>query len=414
MSHLSDSDLAKKLGEARLRLLGRQPFFAILLMHMRYGLDDACETAYTDGKGIYWCPEFLEKLDETETEFVLLHEILHVALEHCFRQGNRQDKRFNIACDIVVNDTILEETDIQLPNLSLAGQTIWSRAPNGRSGTEYSVEEVYDMLPPMPEEPLAMFSDDHSKWPGAGDSDDNFLESDRENGNSDNSGQWQNDKENETTFLKNCWLDRMIQAAVTVERHERGRGILPGMAKRLLDKLRKPKINWKALLYNFIRQEISDYSFTQPDRRFQDNPVLLPGWYETSDKIDIWIAVDTSGSIDDKQLSVAFSEIMGAVQSFGQSVWLSFFDAAITKPVRCSRETMPQIQPVGGGGTDFYPIFFYLEENKNSFTPDCIVIMTDGYAPFPPEKLARGIPVLWLLNNNDSKPPWGRIVLMDC
>ena len=41
--------------------------------------------------------------------------------------------------------------------------------------------------------------------------------------------------------------------------------------------------------------------------------------------------------------------------------------------------------------------------------PACIIILTDGFAPFPQEKLAGGIPVLWLLNNEDVTPPWGKI-----
>ena len=38
-----------------------------------------------------------------------------------------------------------------------------------------------------------------------------------------------------------------------------------------------------------------------------------------------------------------------------------------------------------------------------------IIILTDRYAPFPQEKLAGGIPVLWLLNNEEGNPPWGKI-----
>jgi hypothetical protein len=41
--------------------------------------------------------------------------------------------------------------------------------------------------------------------------------------------------------------------------------------------------------------------------------------------------------------------------------------------------------------------------------PASIIILTDGYAPFPQEKLAMGIPVLWLLNNEQVEPPWGKV-----
>ena len=41
--------------------------------------------------------------------------------------------------------------------------------------------------------------------------------------------------------------------------------------------------------------------------------------------------------------------------------------------------------------------------------PVSIIILTDGYAPFPKESKANGIPVLWLLNNNKVEPPWGKV-----
>ena len=41
--------------------------------------------------------------------------------------------------------------------------------------------------------------------------------------------------------------------------------------------------------------------------------------------------------------------------------------------------------------------------------PVSIVIMTDGYAPMPEEKMANGIPVLWIITNEDITPPWGKV-----
>ena len=63
----------------------------------------------------------------------------------------------------------------------------------------------------------------------------------------------------------------------------------------------------------------------------------------------------------------------------------------------------------GGGGTDFQIIFEYVQKHMQEKLPACIIILTDGFAPFPKEKLAGGIPVLWLLNNDEVDPPWGKI-----
>ena len=45
--------------------------------------------------------------------------------------------------------------------------------------------------------------------------------------------------------------------------------------------------------------------------------------------------------------------------------------------------------------------------------PASIIILTDGYAPFPNEKAALGIPVLWVINNNQVTPPWGKIARIE-
>lgn len=75
-----------------------------------------------------------------------------------------------------------------------------------------------------------------------------------------------------------------------------------------------------------------------------------------------------------------------------------------------SEEEFRIIKPAGGGGTDFLIIFEYVEQYMKDNPPACIIILTDGYAPFPDETSAMGIPILWLLNNERVNPPWGKIV----
>ena len=98
----------KRLLKSRMRLLCNNGFYGLLLMHMIYSIDENCPTAATDGTRIFFGPEFLEILTDDELDFVLMHEILHVILEHCTRGVDKEDVKFNIAADIVVNSTIIE------------------------------------------------------------------------------------------------------------------------------------------------------------------------------------------------------------------------------------------------------------------------------------------------------------------
>ena len=100
LSDEKKKEYMKRLLMSRLRILVNNGFYGLLLMHMIFSIDENCSTAATDGRRIYFGPVFLDDLSDSELDFIMMHEILHVALKHCFRQGNRNNERFNIACDI--------------------------------------------------------------------------------------------------------------------------------------------------------------------------------------------------------------------------------------------------------------------------------------------------------------------------
>ena len=103
---MQQSDLIKKLMFSRLRILNNFGFYGLLLMQMKYGLDDSCDTAYTDGKKICFSSKFLAGLSNDEVDFVMMHEVLHVALKHCERGLKYNQELFNIACNILELTTI--------------------------------------------------------------------------------------------------------------------------------------------------------------------------------------------------------------------------------------------------------------------------------------------------------------------
>ena len=116
--------------------------------------------------------------------------------------------------------------------------------------------------------------------------------------------------------------------------------------------------------------------------------------------------------MSDDGITAAYAEVKGAVDQFDGKLkgWLGFFDAAVVAPKPFSDEAdFKAIKPAGGGGTDFQVIFEYVQTHMQEKPPACMIILTDGLAPFPDERQAGGIPVLWLLNNDEVTPPFGRI-----
>ena len=418
----------KRLLLARMRILCNNGFYGLLLMHMIYSIDAGCPTAATDGTRIYFGPDFLENLSDRELDFVLMHEILHVVLKHCIRGADKDNDRFNIAADIVVNSNIIRSLGgmKSIAGFHRLGEPM-HMTPKKTEGYEHTAEEVYAMLSkeasdadkgapgapgntanlrdsvfrrPGPKESDVTgahsrwpgsegggFADDHSLWPGAEDS----------------------------SLLEDLWVKRFEDAceAITIRNPGNTRGMLPLFAERMLQELKKPQTDWRMILNEFIQEEVTDYSFNPPDRRFDDSPFFLPDFNDKESVMkNILFMIDTSGSMSDEMVTAAFSEVKGAIDQYDGKLqgWLGFFDAAVIEPTPFSNiEEFEIIRPAGGGGTDFGIIFKYVEEYMSDELPASIIILTDGIAPFPAAAASMGIPVIWLLNNTEVNPPWGKV-----
>ena len=413
---------SRRLLLARSRLLVENGFYGLLLMHMIYSLDESTDTAYTDGDRIAFSPAFMDELSDSELEFVLMHEILHVALRHCARVGERDPFLFNIACDIVVNSNILQSNDGRKETITLKkyGESM-HLTPSGEEGAKFTAEEVYEQLLKKAQKQAGKGAQDKDEQEGKkseggrGDGASggkNGGSKKRTDGGFDEHDKW---KKTESEEERALWEKRVLDACEAVEIRQActGRGTLPLGAERKLKELREPQTDWRQVLSNFVQEEVCDYSFSPPDRRFDESPFFLPDFNEKEERVsNILFMIDTSGSMSDDMVTAAYSEVKGAIDQFGGRLrgWLGFFDAAVVEPKPFEGvEEFKIIKAKGGGGTDFEVIFRYVEEKMSENLPVSIIVLTDGYAPFPKEERALGIPVLWLLNNENVKPPWGKV-----
>ena len=423
---------SKRLIRAKMNLLGCYGFYGLLLSHMIFALDMDCPTACTDGKRIWFGPEFMKNLNDKELEFVMMHEIMHVVLQHCIRGKEYDNELYNIAADIVVNSNIMQsiggtEKDITLKEYGVA----MHKAPNGKEGYNYTAEEVYEMLlekakpkkkgaPPFGDsnkksKENARASDDVVNGKSTPskllDIEDNIIEG----GRFDDHAKWGELSEEEKRELHAEWLQRIKETTemISILDSSKTFGGAPMGAQRLLNELTNGQLDWRTILTNFLQTEITDYSFSPPDRRFSDSDFFLPDYNEEEEVVaNVWFLIDTSGSISDKAIKAAYSEIVHAIEQFNGKIagYLSFTEVFVTDPVPFSNiDDLLKIKPVGGGGNDFGEIFRYMKRNMMDNPPAYIVIITDGYDRFPDEKEAMGIPVLWLINNNDANPPWGKV-----
>lgn len=429
-------EYVRRLILSRTRLLVKNGFFGLLLMNVEFGLDITIETAATDGEKIWFSPDFLDELDDRQLDFVLMHEVMHMALSHCFRGKEFDQRLFNIACDVVVNSNIFRAMP-ELDGLIVAGYPPMRYTPDGKEGADYTAEEVYAMLL---DRGAAQGGEgqnaagqnggqtggrngngkgESGKKGGARAEGRGRQKGERANGGDfseegqfDSHDRWK-EVEEEGNERQDLWNKRVADAAqaVLVRDPSDSRGQIPALVKRMLEELKKPQTDWRTLLADFLSEEKTDYSFAPPDRRF-DGPFLLPDFNDVDvAPVDILFMIDTSASMSDEMVTAAYSEVKGAVDQFNGRLkgLLGFFDADITEPQPfCDESELRRITPQGGGGTDFRPIFAWARKRLERAPLNGIIVLTDGYAPFPDESAAAGVPVVWIVNNDDVRPPWGK------
>lgn len=388
-------EILQVLTSARTSLLLKAPFYGNILMHLKFGVA-ACGTACTDMKRILWDPVFVKKLSSEDIEIVMQHEVLHCALQHPLRGKGLNQLLYNVAADIVVNSNIIQSKGIDY--LVVCGKKIMYRAPNSKPGYLYTAEQVYDML-------LEEYKD-------LIDDVDELCGELAESGISvDKHDIWESVPLD--TSLSEEWKQYVKEEAKrSAEKYD-----LPPSARMYLEELNyQASVNWKMVLHDFIQitYDRYDYTFHPADRRFSNAEFVLPAfWGMEGQKVEkLWFLVDTSGSIDNETLTGIYIEIKTCIEQFADLTGkLSFFDTSVTEPVEFSTvEDLKEIEPWGGGGTSFYNIFKYLKEYMMDDLPIAIIILTDGHASYPSKEKALGVPVLWIIVNNEQDAPWGKTV----
>ncbi len=411
VSEIKIREYVRRILTARMKLLNEQSFYGLLLMHVKMAVSERHETAWTDNKRyIYFNTSFMDSISDRELIYVLEHEVMHIVLKHVERMmtGEFDGKLYNIASDIVVNSCIMMSHGGNPLAISLAGYggPQMHIAPDNKEGCEHTAEEIYLML----KKKYKQDSDDSEKELKK----DGYENWDyHEQGNQDEEEDGDDDSSIDEMSMDINWKSWIINAAELIKKFgSKSVGGLPGLLERYIMYIKEPVLDWRVILNEFVQEEVNDYSFSPPDKRFSDSDFYLPDYNDTDFSAKkLLFMIDTSGSMSDEDISDVYSEIRGAIDQFDGKLegWLGFFDAVIYPPCPFTNiEEFETIRLDGGGGTLFSIIFEYVKEEMSDDLPVSIIVLTDGYAPFPDEEITEGIPVLWVLTTQ-VEPPWGKV-----
>ena len=360
------AEVIDKIVVARVGLLLRHPFFGNMATRLQIKeCDDWCPTAATDGRNLFFNTEFFSKMTSKEIEFVIAHEILHCVFDHMTRREDRDPQLHNIACDYIVNNTLVRDNIGEKPK---AVQIFQDWKYDG-----WASEAVYDDIYKKGKEQMEQLGkllDEHIDWE-KGESTGGTTQGP----NSSGKGKGPTYSKEELENIKNEIKESMMSAAQAA-----GAGNLPAEIERIIQQFTEPKMNWRELLQQQIQSVIkNDYTFSRPSRKGWHSGIILPGT-NYDETIDICIAIDTSGSIMSQQVEDFLGEVQSIMEQYRDyniKIWCFDTDVHNEQDFNTSSETLESYKIEGGGGTDFMANWEYMKEND--IVPKKFIMFTDGY-----------------------------------
>jgi len=364
-----------RMNDAMLHLLLKQPFYGYVAASVTPAESEEVSTIQMANEStlkLLYNKRWFEALKEPNAIGMIIHELLHIIFLHPYRRESRNLLLWTVACDMAVNEQLpgelLMEDSITVERIS---SELREKLPKSKSAEFY-----YEVLA-RDEGQFSFFeiNDELRVTLKSG------LELKANRQMPDDSS------EINRSALKSMMSELMEQAKFEGE-------IPSGVSALITDIYSTTDINWRNVLRRFLtgKGRVSKYkSYKKESRRFEN----LPGNKRTLG-LNALIALDASGSISDKQLSVFHGELMKIRKITGANLLVTQFDTEYTMPLPIERYIREK-KRTKNGGTDYRPIF----ELADSLGMSLLVIFTDGEGIAPAEVNQR---VVWMLPANGKRP----------
>jgi predicted metal-dependent peptidase len=401
MRHETPTSL--RIQKARNSLILDHPFFGSLLFRLKERESRSVKTMATDGVSLYYNPEFVETLNAATLAGTLAHEVMHPALHHHVRRSGRDPKRWNEACDYAINPLLVDA------GLSLPEGVLLDNRFRGMSA-----EQIYNLLETESEQEQGAGNEDgqggsgaespNNEPPSQGDVNEPSAP-ETEGGIGQVLDAPLPDDETPSVEEQAREWNVAVNQAMTVARQA---GKVPAGLDRTLEGAAEATVDWRELLRRLWSEtNPADYSWMRPNRRHLWTGLYLPGVIREGVG-EVAIAVDCSGSVSAWQLRLFEAEARSILEGQRpERVYILYFDALVLKVDTYEAGQRIDLNPVGGGGTEFGPCFEWLD--GRGIRPQTLVFLTDLCGSFPPA--APSYPVLWA-STGGRDAPFGEVIPM--
>lgn len=360
-----------KIQKAQIELLtGRGTFYASLMAQMcrvegKGNLPEGALAAVTVQNGriyLYTDCSLYEKFNIKQMCNIMEHEMMHIIFEHGLRCPTGQHTLWNIASDLAIN-SLIKGIDIGV----IPGVGPFADLP-----VKKSAEFYFGVLKDKQDKgKLTISADGTISVDGKKVEKITCPSTDKKD-----------DKSSDAEKLAKEVLKQAVAEAWAETARAPG-GPPEGLESIIKELLKPSAINWKHVLRQYVGNAVKagfKHSWKKPSRRFgEDQKGKMPERI-----LEVGVAIDTSGSITDKDLAEFIGEMKGIMKSYKSKIHIVENSTQVDKTYDLTPHTKINSKFFGRGGGDHRPSFEYFEKTRKK-RPDVLVYFTDGFEEFPKE-----------------------------
>ena len=394
----------------------------------------------TDGKNLYYNPEYVLRAYQKEKGFVsrmYLHLVVHGIFRHFFVNPQIEQRKWDLACDMAT-EYIIESWKLDFADISAGADEKRELDRIRKNVGLMNAEKIYGYLKKTKESEIDRLEkifrrDDHSFWYPETKNRKDVIPVKSGQVNQNREVMFSNQK------LEELWKQAAKKIQVDLETFMKSRSGETGDFLVNLKLANRKKQDYSAFLRKFTRlgermkinDEEFDYNFyTYGMQLYGNMPLIEPLEYKDVRVVKTFVTViDTSGSVEEEKLR-RFLEKTYQILKSGQksedrvNFHLIQCDALVQKDVKITSEkeleqVMEDLTLYGRGGTDFRPAFEYIEElRKNGELTNLngMLYFTDGMGVYPRKKPEYPVAFIYdseVLDEIPEVPAWAIRYLMD-
>ena len=412
-----------------------------------------------DGRVFHYAPIELIKMFRNDPRKVTrgyLHIVLHSVFQHPYFADNRRPSLWNLACDIAVEE-VIRQLGLECTERDDRAETDRILDRIRQAVPAFTAPKIYHWLEDLQQDEIKLMAplfhfDEHDTWyhlrnvtgsreklfgdevkddsSAAG---NNIFDKASHDTGERKEGEDPSQKDAEIRQIRNAlkdWKEISEKIETDLELFQKEHGDRTEALIQSLEALHREKYDYSAFLKKFMqsgeKMQINDEDFdtifyTYGLQLYRNLPLIEPlEFRETSSVRELVIAIDTSGSVQGKTVQSFLQKTYDLFQQ--RENFFSRFcihiiqcdmvirDVSIIRTARQFEQYIEKVEIKGLGGTDFRPVFNYVEEelkNHRFRRLGGLLYFTDGDGIYPKHKPSWRTAFLFTSDDkNITVPPW--------